>query len=94
MRLLVLAMCLVLAGCGEKTNFAGRNEMQSMAHDEALDATNPEFAEVNASVANLQNSLNEANAQINNLEDERQGLASRIDTLEMHDRDVRAKLSM
>ncbi len=53
MRRLVLAMCLVLAGCGEKTNFAGRNEMQSMAHDEALDATNPEFAEVNASVANL-----------------------------------------
>ena len=54
MRLAFISLALLLAGCEEKTNFAGRNQLQSTAHDEAIDATNPQFEDLNAKVKTLE----------------------------------------
>lgn len=53
MKMAVLSLALFLAGC-EETNFAGRNQLQSTAHDEAIDATNPQFEDLNAKVKSLE----------------------------------------
>ena len=90
MRALICGVALLLCGCGDLPAARTKAEIQSIAHDEAIEAT----GDLNDRVEQLDKKVEEQSNTINELESDKEGLAERIETLEARDKEVRDRLNM
>jgi peptidoglycan hydrolase CwlO-like protein len=92
MRAPIYVLALLLCGCGDAPQ--SKDEVQTIAHDAAIDATSEQFSDLTDNVTELQNTIEQQNADIEELGAENQNLADRVQTLEQQQMEIRDRLNM
>ena len=94
MKAMFVPALLMLASCNDPPKARTQAEIETIAHDAALEATNEKFDEMNKQIEDLGTNLTAADTKVDELEGENTDLTSRVEMLESHDREVRDKLAI